>query len=405
MLAEITRDNRVTPAAVEDFFQDFDHRSPFFQANLFDIARTAALKYPAFRSEHYGGFSVVSNYALMHKISMAPAEFPNDAGAQSIPQSAMPPLIPADINPPHHAFYRSALNPLFAPSRMARLEQDVEARAVAMVTQAIEAGEAELISDLALPFTGLTSFGLFGFDPQQWRRYAMPLHNATFALGSAEDRAAELEEYGSAIAATVAELVKDPDPATVIGALALYEQNGRRISTEEINNIVNTLVIGGLGTTQAAISTATVYLARNPERRQELIDHPERIPAAVNEFLRVFTPTIFNGRMVPRDIEIDGHLFRAGETTLLFRTAANLDPTFIERPYEIDFQRQSSRMVSFGLGPHMCLGQHLARLEFTVMLRTLLRLAPDYELAEEPTLPPNFGTALAYATVPLRFSA
>lgn len=398
-------DDKSVAADIDAFLQDFDHRSRFFQTHFFNIAKVISQKAPALRSPHYGGFSVVSSYALMQKVSLATTEFFNSSKTNSVPSSPMPELIPANTNPPDHGFYRSALNPLFSPPRMAKLEQEVEDLAVSLLTKAIAAGKTELIREFAMPITGRTSLGLFGFEPEDWRKYNDPLHNATYLIGTPESRAAELQEYGRSIAETVAELVRDPDPDTVVGALCLFEKDGRRISQSEINNTINTLIIGGLGTTQAVMSTTTVYLARNPARRQELIDHPELIPSAVNEFIRIFSPTPFNGREVPEDIEIDGHQFRAGETTLLFRSGANMDPTFIERPDEIDFRRKSSRMASFGLGPHMCLGQHLARLEFTVALRTLLRLAPDYELADEgPTLAPNFGASVAFTEVPLRFN-
>jgi len=404
MLAEMMKDDEAVADEVEAFFQDFDHRSTFFQSHFYNIAKAASQKAPAFRSPHYGGFNVISSFAAMQKASL-PELFPSSGPTQSIPKSQMPDLIPANYNPPEHGFYRSALNPLFTPGRMARLQEEVEKLAMSLVGDAVDAGKAELVSEIAMPLTGRTSLGLFGFEPEDWRKYNDPIHNATYNIGTVESREIQLGDYGRSIASTVAELVKDPDPDTVVGALCLFEKNGRRISQEEINKTVNTLIIGGLGTTQAVISTTAVFLARNPDRRQELIDNPDLLPAAVNEFIRVFSPTPFSGREVAQDIEIEGHLFRAGEPTLLFRPAANMDPAFVERPYEIDFRRKSSRMASLGIGPHMCLGQHLARLEFGAALRALLKLAPDFEIGDEgPTLPPNFGASVAFTEVPLRFA-
>jgi len=404
MLAEIMKDDEAVADEVEAFFHDFDHRSEFFQTHFLNIAKAASQKAPAFRSQHYGGFNVVSSFDLMQRASQ-PADFPSSGWTQSVPRSLMPDLIPANYNPPEHGFYRSALNPLFSPSRMAKLQQKVENLAEALVTKAIDAGGAELVRDIAMPLTGRTSLGLFGFEPEDWRKYNDPIHNATYAIGTEEERGAQLRQYAEDIANTVADLIEDPDPDSVVGALCTFEKDGRRISQEEINKTINTLIIGGLGTTQAAISTSTVYLARNPDRRQELIDNPDLIPAAVNEFIRVFSPTPFSGREVAKDIEIGGHLFRAGEPTLMFRSAANWDPSFVDRPDEIDFRRKSSRMASLGIGPHMCLGQHLARVEFAAALRALLKLAPDFELGEEgPKLPPNFGASVAFTEVPLKFN-
>jgi len=404
MLAEIMKDDEAVADEVEAFFHNFDHRSEFFQTHFLNIAKAASQKAPALRSPLYGGFHVVSSFDLMQRVSQ-PADFLSSGWTQSVPRSLMPDLIPANYNPPEHGFYRAALNPLFSPSRIAKLQQEVEDLAAPLVSQAIDAGEAELVRDIAMPLTGRTSLGLFGFEPEDWRKYNDPIHNATYAIGTEQDRMVELRQYGENIAHTVAELIKDPAPDTVVGALCTFEKDGRRVSQEEINKTINNLIIGGLGTTQAAISTSTVYLARNPDRRQELIDNPELIPAAVNEFIRVFSPTPFSGREVAKDIEIGGHLFCAGEPMLMFRSAANWDPEFVDRPYEIDFRRKSSRMASLGIGPHMCLGQHLARVEFAAALRALLKLAPDFELADSgPKLPPNFGAGVAFIEVPLKFN-
>lgn len=406
MLAEMMKDDKAVEKDVEDFLHDFDHRSEFFQSHFYNIAKAASQKAPTLRSPRYGGFNVISSFAAMQKASQ-PVLFRSTGPTQSIPKSQMPDLIPANYNPPEHGFYRAALNPMFTPGRMAKLKEEVDALAEALVADAVEAGEAELVSAIAMPLTGRTSLRLFGFEPEDWRKYNDPIHNATYNIGTIESLGAQLQEYGKSIAAAVTELIDDPnrDPDTVVGALCLFEKDGRRISQEEINKTVNNLIIGGLGTTQAVISTTAVFLARNPDRRQELIDSPDLIPAAVNEFIRVFSPTPFSGREVTEDIEIEGQLFRAGEPTLLFRPAANMDPAFVDRPHEIDFRRKSSRMASLGLGPHMCLGQHLARLEFGAMLRALLMLAPDYDIGEDgPKLPPNFGASVAFTEVPLCFN-
>jgi len=405
MFPEMMQDDEGAAARVDAFLGDFDHRSEFFKSHFFNITKVIAQKAPVLESHHHEGFRVVSGFSVTQKISQAPQNFASTNDTQSIPRSvALPRLIPSMTNPPEHGFYRSVLNPQFTPSALVRLEDEAEDLVTSLLLPAIEAGEAELIRDVAMVLTGKTSFGLFGFDPNDWPVYNDALHNGTYEIGTLEERADGWRRYAEAAAATVSELIKDPKPGTVIAAMCEYEKDGRRISEEEISDVLNNLIIGGLGTTQAAIGTATVWLARNPDRRQELIDNPDLIPAAVNEFIRIFSPTPFSGRKVVRDIEVEGHSFKEGEAVLLFRSGSNMDPAFIDRPGEVDFHRKSSRLLSLGLGPHLCLGQHLARLEFRVYLRTLLKLAPDFELGEEgPQLPPNFGSSVAFTEVPLRF--
>jgi len=406
MFPEMMQEDEGASERVEAFLKDFDHRSRFFQSHFFNITKVIAEKAPVLTSHHHDGFKVVSGFSVTQKISATPQDFPSTNDTQSIPRSvALPRLIPSTINPPEHGFYRSVLNPQFTPARLARLENEVEELTTSLLTRPIEAGKCELIRDVAMPLTGETSFGLFGFDPADWPVYNDALHNGTFEIGTLDERATGWRNYAEAAAATVGELIRDPKPDTVVGAMCAFEKDGRRLSESEISDVLNNLIIGGLGTTQAAIGTATVWLARNPDRRQELIDDPSLIPAAVNEFIRIFSPTPFSGRKVARDVEVAGHEFKEGEALLLFRSGSNMDPAFIDRPMEVDFHRKSSRLLSLGLGAHLCLGQHLARLEFGVYLRTLLKLAPDFELGGEPQLPPNFGAAVAFTEVPLTFPA
>ena len=137
MLAEMMKDDEAVAEQVEAFFEDFDHRSEFFQSHFYNIAKAASQKAPAFRSPHYGGFNVICSFSAMQKASQ-PELFPSSGPTQSIPKSQMPDLIPANYYPPEHGFYRSALNPLFTPARMAKLQEEVEALAISLVRDAVE---------------------------------------------------------------------------------------------------------------------------------------------------------------------------------------------------------------------------------------------------------------------------
>lgn len=406
MLREMMQDDEGASGRVDEFLHDFDHRSEFFKSHFFNITKVIAQKAPVLTSGRHGGFKVVSSYSVTQKVSAQPQNFISTSDTQSIPRStAMPWLIPSMMNPPDHGFYRAILNPQFTPASIAKHEERAESLIRTLLNRAAEAGKIELIRDVAMPFTGRTSFNLFGFDPDDWPVYNDALHNGTYEIGTLVQRAAGWKAYADAAAATVGELIRHPRAGSVVAALCASEKDGRKLNEAEISAVMNNLIIGGLGTTQAAIGTATVWLARNPDRRKELIEDPTLIPAAVNEFIRAFSPSPFSGREVAQDTELEGFSFKKGEAVLLFRSGSNMDPAFIDRPMEIDFRRKSSRLLSLGLGPHLCLGQHLARLEFRVYLSVLLQLAPNFELDDDgPKLPPNFGASVAFTEVPIRFS-
>jgi len=387
------------------FFENFDHHSDYFRNNYFNVLRYMVTKSPVFRATTYGGWGVISKYVDMRSVATDPVTFPNDNQARVVPAQPLPNLIPPDVNPPEHTFYRQVLNPLFAPSVMAQRRDEVFRLAHDLLVEAKKKGQFDVIDDFAKPLTGITSFKLMGLEPETWPAYDTPISNSTFSIGTDEERAAGYVAYEARVREAVAEAVKVPDPATVIGAMALSSRGGRAVSEEEICQTVNTLIIGGLGTTQAVAGSAAVYLGRNPERRQELLDHPERVNAAMNEFLRLFSSAPMTGRKVPRDTVVNGHTMRAGEILGVFWAAGNFDPDFIDRPFEVDFQRPSARSTTFALGPHMCLGQHLARLELEAMLKVLLEDVPHYELIEEGIVPaPQVASIFGYAKVPVRIA-
>jgi len=388
------------------FFEHFDHHSEYFRNNYFNVVNYMVTKAPVFRASTYGGFGVIANYEAMRAVATDYVAFPNTNEARVIPTTPLPTLIPVDLNPPEHSYFRQVLNPLFSPAAMARRRADTIQLAHDTLARLRQQDTFDIVNDFSKPLTGVTSFKLLGIEPETWPDYDTPITNSTFSIGTVEERAAGYMAYEKRVEAAVALAIKNPDPETVIGAMALSERAGRKITEEEICQTVNTLIIGGLGTTQAVAGTAAVWLARNPDRRQELIDHPERLPAAVNEFLRLFASAPMTGRSVPKDTEILGHTLRAGEPLGLFWGAVNFDPAFVDRPFEVDFQRPNTRASTFAMGPHMCLGQHLARMELDAMLRALLEDMPNYTIIDEGiVMPPEVASILGYVNVPARASA
>jgi len=103
---------------------------------------------------------------------------------------------------------------------------------------------------------------------------------------------------------------------------------------------------------------------------------------AIEEFLRVFPPTQGNSRRVVKEVVVEGQTLKPEEQVFMSYAAANRDPADFDDPDVVDFTRQNNRHFSFGVGPHRCLGSHLARLEVKACLETLLEMAPNYRLVE-----------------------
>jgi len=169
---------------------------------------------------------------------------------------------------------------------------------------------------------------------------------------------------------------------------------GRKFRLDEIDSVILILLGGGLDTTQALFDMAAVYLANNPDKRQQLIEN------AIEEFLRVFPPTQGNSRHATADVTVAGQLVKAEEHVFMSYAAANRDPVDYENPHDVDFCRENIRHLSFRIGPHRCIGSHLARLEARIMLETLLRKAPDYKLVGDGVrLADDIGTIAGFEQI------
>ena len=401
MLKEFQSDCEVTK--VDKFITQFDHHSPFYRENFFNvIERLADSEIAAVHSTAWNdGFSIATSYDMIRKVAGDPDKFTNLHGYRVVPRTAMPLLFPSDMDGTHHADLRKVLNPWFSPKKIAQYRQGVEDDIAMLLGEARAKGILDWVDDFAQPVTGRVTMRLLGLPEEAWSDYALPIHNIAFCIGSMESRLEAGRDFAVLVKESVAKLASLPDAPGLIGHLSRTEINGTRVSVDDIERCVLNIIIGGLDTTQATFSCAAVYLARNPDRRDELRNHPDRIRAATMEFLRVFASAPMTGRYNAQDVEIDGHQFRKGEATLLFWPAGNFDPKFVERPMEMSFTRPGARNITFAAGPHSCLGQHLSKMELEAMVRALVQT--DYTLIEDGVAAAeDVSAALAYLHVPSR---
>jgi cytochrome P450 len=137
--------------------------------------------------------------------------------------------------------------------------------------------------------------------------------------------------------------------------------------------------IAGLDTVFATLNHIFVWLAQNPERRQEIIDTPDNINNIVEELLRVFTVT-FSGRTLRQDYELRGVKMKKGDKITSVLPSCNFDPEIFPNPTEINFHRPRKPVLTFAGGAHSCLGAHLARMEVKICIQEFLRRIPNFKI-------------------------
>jgi cytochrome P450 len=153
----------------------------------------------------------------------------------------------------------------------------------------------------------------------------------------------------------------------------------RRLSRDELLAYVNIIAAAGNETTKVLIGFTGKLLAEYPDQRKLLVEDPSLVPNAVEEILRFEPNTLMNCRYVARDAEIHGEVVPKGSIMASLTPAANHDDRVFTDPDRFDVRRDIRQHLSFGFGPHYCLGQALARLEGRVVLEEVLRRFPEWE--------------------------
>ena len=402
---------------VDEFAEHFDHHSPEYAAHTYEIYEHMREKCPVAHSDAYGGMWVVTRYRDIMKIARDDKTF---SSAQGITMPMLPPAngaedadptkhgptrIPIIMDPPRSREFRKLLDPLFTPRVFQAMEPDIRRLATERIDGFIESGEGDLVHDLAQPLTAIMTLRLGGLPQDQWREYADPIHRVIWGDGLPE----ELYRARMGVTNLVKEQVRlqrrEPVPGGLIEHLMGCTIDGRPLEDWEVVAIIELLLDGGVDTTQALLGSAFIFLARNPDYRQQLIDDPALIPDATEEFLRVFAPQQALARTVTEDTEIGGVPMKKGEKVMMCWASGNRDEAEFENADQVIFGREENRHMTFGVGSHRCMGSNLARMEIRVCLEEVLSRLPDYELDEAGIeSAPDVGVVYGYKRVPVRFS-
>lgn len=284
-------------------------------------------------------------------------------------------FLPLESDPPEHRKYRNIVDPVFSPQGVARLEERIARRANDLIDRFVAEGECEFGARFGRPLPVSIFLELMGL-PQamidtfvKWAVDLLHSNDRAIMAETMKRITAYLEE-------AIAEKQRTPDDG-VISRIAHAAPGGTPLTTAEIFGFVLFLFIAGLDTVFATLNNVWLWLARNPERRKEILARPADLNTIVEELLRVHAVT-FSGRTVEQDVEIRGVKMRKGDKINAILPACNFDPEAFPDPTRVDFDRPRKPILSFAQGVHSCMGSHLARLEVKVGLREWLARIPDF---------------------------
>jgi cytochrome P450 len=242
----------------------------------------------------------------------------------------------------------------------------------------------DLVLDFASPVPAILTMRMMGLPYDDWQMYA-DLFHSTMAFNQESDayrRAIAQVPEMMANVVTFANKRRGELRDDLMSFLVQFEFEGQRLDDEQLLGILWNLIGGGVDTTTSLTSWSFYHLATHPAIRQQLIEQPELYRSAADEYLRYYSVNQTLSRTVTRDVVLCGQPLRRNDRVLISWLAANHDGDEFERPDEVILDRAPNRQIGFGLGPHRCIGSHLARHMFEVMVRGVLERIPDYELTE-----------------------
>ena len=301
------------------------------------------------------------------------------------------PLIPLQIDPPDHKKYRKVLDPLFAPRKVADLEQPVTDLVNDLIDRFGDRTEIDFAKDFSTRFPTQVFLTILGLPLDDLPTFlAMkdgiirPSHVVGTAFGTVEAVAhqkATAQSIYDYFDAVLDERAREPRDDLLTEFLAT-EVDGVRLTRHEILDICFLFLIAGLDTVTATLDCMYAFLADHPDHRRQLVDDPDVIPSAIEELLRWETPVMGIVRSAVADAEIGGCPIAEGDTVIALLGSANTDEDFLDDADVVRFDRESNRHIAFGGGIHRCLGSHLARLELRIALREWHSRIPDYAIAD-----------------------
>ena len=291
------------------------------------------------------------------------------------------------MDPPEHTQLRSRIVSFFRPGTVKRLEPTIRGFVDEEFDRLRDRDEADLFNEFAARVSVKVACLANGFPVEDsdalnhlvWRFFA----RAEGVEGMTQDGLAALMEMTTYFAELIqkrrAKGLRGEDPIDVLLGI---EIDGRRFSDEEAGSHLSLFLIGGAETFPKVFSSAIHRLWQHPDQRTACATDPGLIPGAFNEVLRYDMPTQFLMRSLRHDVTLHGVSMREGRPVMFLYPSANRDPREFADPDRFDVRRRPPRILSFGHGIHMCIGQHFARLEGKLCLEKVLAEIPGYAVKE-----------------------
>jgi cytochrome P450 family 142 subfamily A polypeptide 1 len=373
-----------------------DLLAPAFYADveaMHDALRGVRARGPVWRDEKNGLWAVLGHPEVVDTERRADV-FCSERGYRAIPQEPGMERDMIALDDPDHAEQRGLVSRRFTPRAVRRLESVIATTIDELIDGFVDRGEVEVVDALAAPLPARLTAHLIGFPEE----HAPSLRSWSERLMRIDQVAADgtvmagfmgaIMEFSQVISPLVEER-RDHPSDDLLSVWANSELGGCPMGTEVIVQETGLFISGGSETTRTVISRGLVALSEHPEQWEAMAVDPSLVPGAVEELIRWVTPLNNFFRTATRPATIGDAEVEEGDRVILLYPSANRDERVFDDPYRFDITRDPNPHVSFGFGPHFCLGASLARLELRMLLERLTRRITRVEVLEPPDIEPN----------------
>lgn len=386
---------------------DFDPLDPRMQDDPHSVYRALRAGCPLARSERWDGFWMLSRFDDVVAVTKDHETFVNSV------QNVVPAVVttgrrpPLHLDPPEHTFWRKAMSGPFKIQNIAMLEPKVRELTIEALSPLLARGHGDLATEVAatLPVLSLCAF----LNPPQPDAPARLKQMGDAFLRAFQERDFEALEresrnlYQVAVEILAARKQAPLDPERDMAtALLMMRVDGEPVPQALTQGALRQLLLAGHVAVTMMMGSCARHLAEQPALQTELRSAPEKIPAAIDELLRLYAPNQGFCRTSQSDVELHGQVVKKGEPIVLAYPSANRDAARFEAPDTFRFDRPQKH-IAFGNGVHKCPGELLARLELRVFVEELLARTEDFAL-DGPVTParwPEYGPR----TLPLRITS
>jgi cytochrome P450 len=393
---------------------EFDPFSEEFFNDPYETYRRLRDEAPVYYSEQYG-FYALSRFADVLAAHRDWETFSSAHGVELFLLSKDPEEIRSYRNiimmdPPEHDRFRSLVSRVFTPRAVTALEPMIREVICSFLDPLNDQLEFDAVADLAAPFPVEVISRMLGVpeeDRQQIRhRIDLTLRREPGQLAPSAENQQAVVENGIYFHELTVEKRKNPGDDMLSRLTQVTVDRGDGVETglddAEITGFAALLGGAGAETVTKLVGNAVVLFHRNPDQWRKVVDDREKIPRGVEEILRYWPPSQYQGRFSRQERTLESGTVPAGYPTLLITGAATRDPRAFERPDEFDIERQPGITIGFGHGVHSCLGAALARMESRIALEELLNRWHRLEVDETGLRRVQMANVAGYSNVPVR---